>query len=98
MSAADLASQVIKAVDIKTLWASAIPLTVLSVLLIVSGAVTMEHDKEITKPVVGLQAAMLTIGVLGAITGFVLFMVAVAKKKGKTYLGVAFRGGRRGWY
>jgi hypothetical protein len=97
MSAA-LASQVIAAVDIKTLWASAIPLTVLSVLLIVSGAVTMEHDKEITKPVVGLQAGMLTIGVLGAIAGFVLFMVAVAKQKGARLGGVTFEGGRRGWY
>jgi hypothetical protein len=97
MSAA-LASQVIAAVDIKTLWASAIPLTVLSVLLIVSGAVTMEHDKEITKPVVGLQAGMLTIGVLGAIAGFVLFMVAVAKQKGARLGGVQFGGVRRGWY
>jgi hypothetical protein len=97
MSAA-LASQVIAAVDIKTLWASAIPLTVLSVLLIVSGAVTMEHDKEITKPVVGLQAGMLTIGVLGAIAGFVLFMVAVAKQRNVKIGGVQFGGVRRGWY
>jgi hypothetical protein len=95
---AELASQVIAAVDIKTLWASAIPLTVLSVLLIVSGAVTMEHDKEITKPVVGLQAGMLTIGVLGAIAGFVLFMVAVAKQRQFKFGGVQFGGVRRGWY
>jgi hypothetical protein len=58
----------------------------------------MEHDKEITKPVVGLQAGMLTIGVLGAIAGFVLFMVAVAKQRQVTVGGVVFRGGRRGWY
>jgi hypothetical protein len=77
---------------------------VLGIMMIVSGSLTVKEDKDLTKPLVGYQSALIAFGCIGVIVGVVLMALGIARMvKGSDLLDVGFGGrnalgARRSWY
>jgi hypothetical protein len=77
---------------------------VLGIMMIVSGSLTVKEDKDLTKPLVAYQSALVVFGCIGVIFGLVLMVmgfVRMAKGSGPLEVGFGGRnalGARRSWY